>query len=111
MSIDPGVLAEQVAQRLQRDRGTRDRAQGFVTQVTDVPGAIVGANHQRTKLIIVNESASDIELGDRSLRFGEGITVAANGGSYIDDVAPFLGEWWAVGAAAGPLDVRVRDES
>lgn len=110
--IDVEAFVDAVLKVLGRSQGTRDRATGYSVKVDNVQArAIVGANYDRTKLVIQNESASDIEIGDVKVRFGEGIKIRADGGAYIDDVAPFLGEWYAIANVAGPLDVRVRDES
>lgn len=71
---------------------------------------IAGVNPNRSKLVVMNNDASAIEIGGRDLIYGQGIQIVA-GATYIDDVNPFLGEWFAIANVAGPLDIRVRDES
>lgn len=93
-------------------RGGRARPRGYAIGVTDQITPVAGENEARTKFIFHNPTGSGatIELGGDDLEFGEGLPVEA-GGTYIDDVNAFRGEWYAITNVAGPIDARIREES
>ena len=80
----------------------------FAVAVTNVRRQLVGKNPQREQLVIRNESASGIEIGSENVTFGQGLSIASGAERALGD---FPGEVYAVAGVAGPLDVRVREES
>lgn len=69
---------------------------------------LAGDDPQRQQLIILNNSASPIEVGARDVQFGSGLPIASGAERGLGD---FPGEVWAIANVAGPLDVRVRSEA
>lgn len=88
----------------------RTSARSYTVPVANEPIRLAAAA-KRSQITMQNQGANPVTLGHGAdVRYGQGIILDAGLVTSDDSQQVFQGEWWAVAAVAGPVNIGVDDQ-